>query len=89
MLREDLSEAHRKHAYQLMANELKMSHVVVSSLYAGVQLVVSLVFLYIIPDTLFAHWMYLVCVVGVLSVAYVVFMRKNYHLHEEYLRSLR
>lgn len=89
MLREDLSEAHCKHAYQLMANELKMSHVVVSSLYAGVQLVISLVFLYIIPDTLFAHWMYLVCVVGVLSVAYVVFMRRNYHLHEEYLRSLR
>lgn len=89
MLREDLSEAHRKHAYQLMANELKMSHVVVSSLYAGVQLVVSLVFLYIIPDTLVAHWIYLVSVVGVLSVAYVVFMRKNYHLHEEYLRSLR
>lgn len=89
MLREDLSEAHRKHAYQLMANELKMSHVVVSSLYAGVQLVVSLVFLYIIPDTLAAHWIYLVCVVGALSVAYVVFMRRNYHLHEEYLRSLR
>lgn len=89
MLREDLSEAHRKHAYQLMANELKMSHVVVSSLYAGVQLVISLVFLYIIPDTLVAHWIYLVSVVGVLSVAYVVFMRKNYHLHEEYLRSLR
>lgn len=89
MLREDLSEAHRKHAYQLMANELKMSHVVVSSLYAGVQLVISLVFLYIIPDTLVAHWIYLVSVVGVLSVAYVVFMRRNYHLHEEYLRSLR
>lgn len=89
MLREDLSEAHRKHAYQLMANELKMSHVVVSSLYAGVQLVISLVFLYIIPDTLVAHWIYLVSVVCVLSVAYVVFMRKNYHLHEEYLRSLR
>lgn len=89
MLREDLSEAHRKHAYQLMANELKMSHVVVSSLYAGVQLVISLVFLYIIPDTLVAHWIYLVCVVCVLSVAYVVFMRRNYHLHEEYLRSLR
>ena len=33
MLHENLGEAHRKHAYQLMANELKMSHVTVSLLY--------------------------------------------------------
>lgn len=26
MLYENLGEAHRKHAYQFMANELKMSH---------------------------------------------------------------
>ena len=30
MLHENLGEAHRKHAYQLMANELGMSHVMVS-----------------------------------------------------------
>lgn len=88
MLHEDLSEAHRKHAYQLMANELKMSHVVVTTIYAAVQLGISLAYLYIIPNTVLAHWIYLVCVVCVLSVAYVLFMKKNYHLHEEYLKSI-
>lgn len=33
MLRENLGEAHRKHAYQLMANELRMEHTLVSSVY--------------------------------------------------------
>lgn len=31
LLHENLGKAHRKHAYQLMANELKIPHVVVSS----------------------------------------------------------
>ena len=42
-LHEHLGEAHRKHAYQIMANELGMSHVVVSLIYMGIQLVISLV----------------------------------------------
>lgn len=42
MLHESLGEAHRKHAYQLMANELGWSHVVVSLLYFGLQLVINL-----------------------------------------------
>ena len=37
MLHENLGQAHRKHAYQLMANELKMSHVTVSLIYMGLQ----------------------------------------------------
>ena len=40
MLHENLGEAHRKHAYQLMANELKIGHVKVSLLYMAMQLVV-------------------------------------------------
>ena len=44
MLHENLGQAHRKHAYQLMANELKMSHVTVSLLYMAIQLVISLGF---------------------------------------------
>ena len=34
MLHENLGEAHRKHAYQLMANELSIGHVKVASFYA-------------------------------------------------------
>ena len=89
MLHENLGQAHRKHAYQLMANELKMSHVVVSLLYMAMQLVVSLGFIYLCPNTVLAHWIYLVGAAAVLAIAYVLFKMKYYHLHEEYLESLR
>lgn len=88
MLHENLGEAHRKHAYQLMANELKIGHLKVSLLYMFIQAVISLVFIYAIPDTVLAHWIYLVAVVFVLALAYVLFMKKYYYLHEEYLKSL-
>ncbi len=89
MLHENLGQAHRKHAYQLMANELKMSHVTVSLIYMGLQLAISLGFIYLIPNTIVAHWIYLVTAALVLAVAYVLFKMKYYHLHEEYLASLK
>lgn len=89
MLHENLGEAHRKHAYQLLANELGWSHVVVSLLYFGLQLVISLVMIYLVPASVLAHWIYLVGVGVLLVGAYVVFMKKYYHLHEEYLESLK
>ncbi len=88
MLHENLGEAHRKHAYQLMANELKIGHVKVTSLYMVMQLAVSLGFIYLCPDTMLCHWMYLIGALAILAVAYVLFMKKYYHLHEEYLASL-
>ncbi len=89
LLHENLGEAHRKHAYQLMANELKMSHVVVSLIYMALQLVVSLGFIYLCPNTVLAHWIYLVGALLVLALAYVLFKKKYYHLHEAYLASLK
>lgn len=88
MLHENLGEAHRKHAYQLMANELKIGHVKVTSLYMVMQLAVSLGFIYLCPDTMLCHWMYLIGALAILAVAYVLFMKRYYHLHEEYLASL-
>lgn len=89
MLHENLGEAHRKHAYQIMANELKVGHVKVTLLYAVMQLVISLGFIYLCPDTVPAHWLYLAVVFSALSVAYILFMKKYYHLHEAYLMSLK
>lgn len=89
LLHENLGEAHRKHAYQLMANELKIGHVEVSLIYMAMQLAVSLGFIYLCPDTILAHWLYLVGALVVLAVAYVLFKKKYYHLHEAYLASLK
>ena len=88
MLHENLGEAHRKHAYQLMANELKIGHVTVSLIYMALQLVISVVMVYLIPETVLAHWIYLSGVGFVLVVAYVLFMKRFYHLHAAYLASL-
>lgn len=89
MLHENLGQAHRKHAYQLLANELKMSHPLVSVIYMALQLAVSLGFIFMIPDTPLAHWLYLGGALVVLGAVYVGFMKKYYHLHEEYLASLK
>ena len=89
LLHENLGEAHRKHAYQLMANELKIGHVKVSLLYMGLQLVISLGFVFLVPDIVLAHWIYLVCALLVLAVAYVAFMKKYYHLHQAYLEEIK
>ena len=89
MLHENLGQAHRKHAYQIMANELKISHPVVSLIYMTLQLVISLGFIFLIPDTPLAHWLYLLGALALLAAAYVLFMKKYYHLHEEYLATLK
>ena len=89
MLHENLGEAHRKHAYQLMANELKIGHVKVATLYALLQLAISLGFIYLCPNTVVAHWIYLVFAIVILAMTYVLFMLKYYHLHEEYLADIK
>ena len=89
MLHENLGEAHRKHVYQIMANELKIGHVKVALLYMVIQLIISLGFIYSCPNTMLAHWVYLIGAFVVLAIAYILFMKKYYHLHEEYLISLK
>ncbi|MCM1139790.1 MAG: glycosyltransferase family 4 protein [Muribaculum sp.] len=82
-LHENLGEAHRKHAYQLMANELKMPHVQVSVLYMVIQLAISFGMIFCPMN----HYIYLGITIVVLAIAYLLFMKKNYYLHEAYLKS--
>lgn len=89
MLHENLGQAHRKHAYQLMANELKIGHVKVSSFYMILQLIISLGFIYVCPTSICYHWIYLLGVFIILTIAYILFKKKYYHLHEAYLASLK
>lgn len=77
LLRENLMKPHKKHAYQIMANELKMSHLMVSGIYMGLQ-TVCCVWYIACPGylTLFLE-------VGILVAMYLVFMKKYYHLHKK------
>lgn len=76
-LGENLMMPHKKHVYQLMANELGMSHLTVSLIYMGLQALCN-IWLIANPGntTLFLQLI-------VLSMLYMVFMRKYYHLHVE------
>ncbi len=77
MLGEKIVLAHRKHAYQLLANELKIPHVMVSSLYSLLQSAIVIGFF------LFKAYAYLYfgIVLAILSIAYVLFKKKYFHLH--------
>jgi UDP-N-acetylmuramyl pentapeptide phosphotransferase/UDP-N-acetylglucosamine-1-phosphate transferase len=46
LLKQNIFEAHRLHFYQIMANERKMSHLIVSTIYGLLQLVVNAVILF-------------------------------------------
>jgi len=75
LLRENLMKPHKKHAYQIMANELKMPHLVVSGIYMGLQAVCCAVYI------AWPGYPAFFAIFGVLIVMYLVFMKKYYHLH--------
>lgn len=66
---ENIFEAHRTHLYQYMANELKMSHVSVSIIYAIVQSLVSLLVILIIENNL--SFIFGLALLIFLAVAYI------------------
>ena len=83
ILKENLAKAHRKHLFQLMANELKIPHILVSFIYMFTQLLIScgLIFLEI------NKWIYSLIILTLFCTIYIIFMKKYYYLHIEYLKS--
>ena len=77
MLHENIGLPHRKHLYQIMANELKIPHVVVSSVYMLVQALVIVGYFYFYA---YGYW-YLLATVLILGTLYVLFMKKYFRLH--------
>lgn len=74
-LRENLMKPHKKHVYQIMANELKIPHLVVSVIYMGLQAVCCAVYI------LWPGYPSFFTIFGVLVVLYLAFMKRYYHLH--------
>ncbi|WP_106830644.1 MraY family glycosyltransferase [Parabacteroides pacaensis] len=79
MLHENIGLPHRKHLYQIMANELRVPHVKVSGLYMLLQALIVAGYI-MLPSW---HWPYFIGVVIILSSLYSVFMMKYFHLHAE------
>lgn len=78
MLHENIGLPHRKHLYQIMANELKIPHVVVSSVYMLVQVLVIIGY-FLFQDN--GYW-YMGGAILLLSVIYILFMKRYFHLHK-------
>lgn len=79
MLKENILKPHKKHAYQIMANELKIPHLAVSGIYMGLQALCSVWFIASPSNaTLIIQFV-------LLTLLYLGFMQKYYHLHEEKL----
>lgn len=74
ILKENILKAHRKHAYQLMANELKIPHLIVSLCYSGLQLILSILVI-LVP-------LYSLLFVVLLVIIYIVFKLKYFSLHK-------
>lgn len=82
MLHENIGLPHRKHLYQLMANELRIPHVTVSVIYMVLQFLIVAGLLWLPVD----HWVYFFTVIGGLAVIYIICMYRYYPLHETYLK---
>jgi UDP-N-acetylmuramyl pentapeptide phosphotransferase/UDP-N-acetylglucosamine-1-phosphate transferase len=78
-LRENIFEAHRRHLYQYLANEMKIPHLSVSFIYGLTQLFINL---YVLSGS--ATWWGCLTILASLSVVYVVIksnvMRRTTHL---------
>ena len=77
LLHENIGLPHRKHLYQIMVNELRIPHVVVSLVYMIVQIVIIIGYLYCWG---YGDWYLLGCIL-LLSGIYIGLMRKYFHLH--------
>jgi len=79
-LKENIILPHRKHVYQIMANELKIPHISISLVYMVLQLVIDVGYIYARMQGY--TWMYICVCILILSGVYVLFMKKYYYLHQ-------
>ena len=78
MLHENIGLPHRKHMYQLMANELKMPHVVVALIYMVAQAVIIIGYI----SCQSYGYTFLLCMVLLLGLVYICFMKKFFALYQ-------
>lgn len=76
LLGENIMKPHKKHAYQIMANELKMPHLLVSGIYMALQAICCIFFI------VWSNYYTFFAEIIILVVMHLAFMKKYYHLYE-------
>ena len=82
-LKENIFKAHRKHCYQILANEAKVPHLVVSTIYFILQLILSSIVYYLYRNNtgLTTSLIITLSILLFLSIVYIIVKRKYFHLH--------
>lgn len=68
--KENIFDAHRTHFYQYLANEKKIPHLMISTLYAIVQLIINLIIIFLMPNSIF-----LICLSILFSTTIFIIIR--------------
>ena len=79
-LKENIFQPHRKHLYQLMANELGFSHLSVSTVYMLAQALIIFGLIYFV-DSIQNQIIFSIVTLLSLSIVYVLVKKKYFHLH--------
>ncbi|MGI6223216.1 MAG: MraY family glycosyltransferase [Prevotella sp.] len=80
MMHEKLTQPHRNHAYQIMANELAIPHTVVSLLYLALQALACVIYFWQ------PGYLTFLAFIIIYSIAYVIFMSKFFYLHKRAIK---
>lgn len=81
MLHEHIGQPHRKHLYQIIANELKVAHIAVSGFYMALQLLISAGYVYMYTHLPEYRFYYFGAMLILLSIGYCCFMTRYFKLH--------
>jgi UDP-N-acetylmuramyl pentapeptide phosphotransferase/UDP-N-acetylglucosamine-1-phosphate transferase len=84
ILKENIFQAHRKHLYQILANEAKVPHLYVATAYALVQIALNFAVLLLLKsDVSFTSTILSVLsTLLIMAITYIVVKRKYFHLHQ-------
>ncbi|MDB5121053.1 MAG: UDP-GlcNAc:UDP-phosphate GlcNAc-phosphate transferase [Sphingobacteriales bacterium] len=77
--KENIFEPHRQHAYQLLSNELGFSHLLITSLYAGFQLLINALIIYLVSlgASAVVEVTFVIVVLILLSAIYIYIIKRS------------
>lgn len=80
-LKENIFEAHRRHLYQLFSNEKKVSHLIISSIYTLLQLIINVLVILL----KFPNWFIFAMIILPILLLYIIikyYIKKNLHVNK-------
>ena len=86
ILKENIFDAHRKHLYQILANECSIPHTIVSGSYALLQFILFAGFMIFSDQGIMVRSVYFWSQVLFLSLVYIYLKNRYYHLHVKNLK---